>query len=234
MTEKIQTSLDVDTKKAKADALSAGLWKALWVAVAVCVLWFAIEAGFHLYQRPAKLDARVAELETKLAILEASETELTEMLKATLESEKNLAPVAQRIQELIQLSTHLPMMALPQKANITQSPDSSGGPALSERVVREIKKIGEQLIRIQVVGDVQDVAMTPAAQSLIHQQLRMHLLSARLAWLSKMPAATRVDLQEAEKLLAKHYQVQAPAVVTMQKLLGDLQKEIAQPQQKGQ
>ena len=234
MTEKIQTSPDIDVKKARADALSAGLWKALWVAIAVCILWFAIEAGFHLYQRPAKLDARVAELETKLAILEASETELTEMLKATLESEKNLAPVAQRIQELIQLSTQLPMIALPQKAIMAQNSESSGVSPLSERVAKEIKKIGEQLIRIQVVGDVHDVALTPAAQGLIHQQLRMHLLSARLAWLSKMPAATRVDLQEAEKLLAKHYQVQAPTVVTMQKLLADLQKEIAQPQQKGQ
>ena len=234
MTEKIQTSPDIDAKKARADALSAGLWKALWVAIAVCILWFAIEAGFHLYQRPAKLDARVAELETKLAILEASETELTEMLKASLESEKNLAPVAQRIQELIQLSTQLPMIALPQKANMAQNSESSGVSPLSERVTKEIKKIGEQLIRIQVVGDVHDVALTPAAQGLIHQQLRMHLLSARLAWLSKMPAATRVDLQEAEKLLAKHYQVQAPTVVTMQKLLADLQKEIAQPQQKGQ
>lgn len=234
MTEKIQTNPDIDAKKARADALSAGLWKALWVAIAVCILWFAIEAGFHLYQRPAKLDARVAELETKLAILEASETELTEMLKATLESEKNLAPVAQRIQELIQLSTQLPMIALPQKANMAQNSESSGASPLSERVVKEIKKMGEQLIRIQVVGDVHDVALTPAAQGLIHQQLRMHLLGARLAWLSKMPAATRLDLQEAEKLLAKHYQVQAPAVVTMQKLLADLQKEIAQPQQKGQ
>jgi len=38
-----------------------------------------------------------------------------------------------------------------------------------------------------VVGDTKDIALTPAAQDLVRQQLRLSILSARMAWLSNMP-----------------------------------------------
>ena len=39
MTTELNTAPVGNSKKAKSDALSHGLWKALWIAVAVCVLW---------------------------------------------------------------------------------------------------------------------------------------------------------------------------------------------------
>jgi uncharacterized protein HemX len=88
-----------------------------------------------------------------------------------------------------------------------------------------IQGLGDQLMRIQVVGDVKDVAMTPAAQDLIRQQLRLHFLSARLAWLSQLPQATKDDLIQADKLIAKHFQAQASSVVQIQKNISELRAE---------
>lgn len=220
-------------KTVKSDALTQGLWKALWIALAVCVLWLGIEGGFRLYHRPAKLDARVAELETQLAAITAHESELDQVLKGSLEAERALAPTAAKIAELINRLPQLPMNALPtpaSQASVSTSPATS----LSQKVLKEIQGMGDRLVRIQVVGDVKDVTLTPAAQDLVRQQLRLHLVSARMAWLSRMPNVCKEDLVQAEQLLSKHYQAQAPAVVAMQKALADLKADMTNQQsQKG-
>ncbi|QWD80187.1 uroporphyrinogen-III C-methyltransferase [Polynucleobacter sp. MWH-Spelu-300-X4] len=220
-------------KTVKSDALTQGLWKALWIALAVCILWLGIEGGFRLYHRPAKLDARVAELEAQLAVITAHESELDQVLKGSLEAERALAPTAGKIAELINRLPPLPMNALPtpaSQASVSTTPATS----LSQKVLKEIQGMGDRLVRIQVVGDVKDVALTPAAQDLVRQQLRLHLVSARMAWLSRMPNVCKEDLVQAEQLLSKHYQAQAPAVVAMQKALADLKADMANQQsQKG-
>ena len=220
-------------KTVKSDALTQGLWKALWIALAVCILWLGIEGGFRLYHRPAKLDARVAELETQLAAITAHESELDQVLKGSLEAERALAPTAAKIAELINRLPQLPMNALPtpaSQASVSTSPATS----LSQKVLKEIQGMGDRLVRIQVVGDVKDVTLTPAAQDLVRQQLRLHLVSARMAWLSRMPNVCKEDLVQAEQLLSKHYQAQAPAVVAMQKALADLKADMTNQQsQKG-
>lgn len=220
-------------KSVKSDALTQGLWKALWIALAVCILWLGIEGGFRLYHRPAKLDARVAELEAQLAAVTAHESELDQVLKGSLEAERALAPTAAKIAELINRLPQLPMNALPTPASQAPTP-SAPATSLSQKVLKEIQGVGDRLVRIQVVGDVKDVALTPAAQDLVRQQLRLHLVSARMAWLSRMPNVCKEDLTQAEQLLTKHYQAQAPAVVAMQKALADLKADMANQQsQKG-
>ena len=214
------------SKSAKSQALTRGLWTALGIAFVVSVLWLGIEGGIRLYHRPAKLDTRVAELESRLASVQLQENQLQEVLKGSLESEKILAPVAGKLAELISKVGQLPMNALPSSSTLETArvAESKGW---ADRIFQEIKKIGDRLVRIQVVGDTKDVALTPAAQDLIRQQVRLHLVSARLAWLSRMPQVCKDDLQAVDQLLAKHFQAQAPAVVSMQKALADLQKEIA-------
>ena len=220
-------------KTVKSDALTQGLWKALGIALAVCILWLGIEGGFRLYHRPAKLDARVAELEAQLAAITAHESELDQVLKGSLEAERALAPTAAKIAELINRLPQLPMNALPtpaSQASVSTAPATS----LSQKVLKEIQGMGDRLVRIQVVGDVKDVTLTPAAQDLVRQQLRLHLVSARMAWLSRMPNVCKEDLVQAEQLLSKHYQAQAPAVVAMQKALADLKADMTNQQsQKG-
>ena len=220
-------------KSVKSDALTQGLWKALWIALAVCILWLGIEGGFRLYHRPAKLDARVAELEAQLAAVTAHESELDQVLKGSLEAERALAPTAAKIAELINRLPQLPMNALPTPASQVPTP-TAPATSLSQKVLKEIQGMGDRLVRIQVVGDVKDVALTPAAQDLVRQQLRLHLVSARMAWLSRMPNVCKEDLVQAEQLLSKHYQAQAPAVVAMQKALADLKADMTNQQsQKG-
>jgi uncharacterized protein HemX len=224
-----------DTKQAQSEALGKGLWKALWIAMAVCVLWLGFEGGIRLYHRPAKLDARVAELETQLAKVVQHEAEINLALKSSLENQKNLAPVAIKIDAMINQISQLPMLAAPALAP-TSTQSVAVNQSLSDKIFKAIQSLGDQLVRIQVVGDVKDVALTPAAQDLVRQQLRLHLLGARLAWLSQMPQMTQEDLNQAEKLLAKHFQAQSKGVVEMQKNLSELRAEIAKSQtmKKGQ
>lgn len=228
----------VNTKTAKqvqSEALGKGLWRALWIAIAICLVWLVIEGGFRLYHRPAQLDGRVAELEAQLAKVLTQEAEINLALKSSLENQKNLAPVANQLNQLLSQVAQLPMNALPVAAAPVIASTAST-PTVIQKIMSAIQGLGDQLMRIQVVGDVKDVAMTPAAQDLIRQQLRLHFLSARLAWLSQLPQATRDDLVQAEKLIAKHFQAQASSVVQIQKNISELRAEVSKsiPVNKGQ
>ena len=222
-------------KQAQSEALGKGLWRALWIAIAICLVWLVIEGGFRLYHRPAQLDARVVELEAQLAKVLTQEAEINLALKSSLENQKNLAPVANQLNQLLSQVAQLPMNALP-VAGAPAIASTAGTPTVVQKIMSAIKGLGDQLMRIQVVGDVKDVAMTPAAQDLIRQQLRLHFLSARLAWLSQLPQATRDDLIQAEQLIAKHFQAQASSVVQIQKNISELRTEVSKstPVNKGQ
>ena len=219
----------VNTKTAKqvqSEALGKGLWRALWIAIAICLIWLVIEGGFRLYHRPAQLDARVEELEVQLSKVLTQEAEINLALKSSLENQKNLAPVANQLNQLLNQVSQLPMNALP-VAGTPVIASTAGTPTFVQKIMSAIQGLGDQLMRIQVVGDVRDVAMTPAAQDLIRQQLRLHFLSARLAWLSQLPHATRDDLMQAEQLIAKHFQAQASSVVQIQKNISELRAEVS-------
>jgi len=222
-------------KQAQSEALGKGLWRALWIAIAVCLVWLVIEGGLRLYHRPALLDARVVELESQLSKVLMQDAEINLALKSNLENQKNLAPVANQLNQLLNQVAQLPMNALPVAAAPTVT-SNTGNQTVIQKIMSAIQGLGDQLMRIQVVGDVKDVAMTPAAQDLIRQQLRLHFLSARLAWLSQLPQVTKDDLTQAEKLIAKHFQAQASSVVQIQKNINELRTEISKsiPMSKGQ
>jgi hypothetical protein len=228
----------VNTKTAKqvqSEALGKGLWRALWIAIAVCLVWLVIEGGFRLYHRPAQLDARVVELEAQLNKVLTQNAEINLALKSSLETQKNLVPVTNQLNQLLNQVAQLPMNSLPVAAAPAIASTAST-PTVVQKITSASQGLGDQLMRIQVVGDVKDVAMTPAAQDLIRQQLRLHFLSARLAWLSQLPQATRDDLMQAEKLIAKHFQAQASSVVQIQKNISELRAEVSKsiPVNKGQ
>jgi hypothetical protein len=222
-------------KQAQSEALGKGLWRALWIAIAICILWLMIEGGLRLYNRPAQLDARVVELEAQLSKVLTHEAEINLALKSSLENQKNLAPVANQLNQLLNQVAQLPMNALPIATTPTFKSNAETQTVI-QKIMTAIQSLGDQLMRIQVVGDVKDVAMTPAAQDLIRQQLRLHFLSARLAWLSQLPQASRDDLIQAEQLIAKHFQAQASSVVQVQKNISELRTEVSKsiPMSKGQ
>jgi uncharacterized protein HemX len=129
----------------------------------------------------------------------------------------------------------LPMTALPAPASqaivLDNQPET-----FVKRIFKHIQLLGDKLVRVQVVGDVKDVALTPAAQDIVRQQLKLHLVSARMAWLSNMPHVCKDDLHQAQALLAKHFQAQSSPVVAVQKNLTDLHAEVSKAAQmkKGQ
>ena len=228
MTAELNNAPVSNSKKAKSDALSQGLWKALWIAIAVCILWLGFEGGIRLYHRPAQLDGRVAELEAKLASVMAHEADLEAVLKGNLEAEKVIAPVAAKMTAVLNQVNQLPMTALPVPQAVTPSA-SPKAPNLTDKVFSAIQRMGDQLVRVQVVGDIKDIALTPAAQDLVRQQLRLSILSARMAWLSNMPQVAKEDLTQAQQLLTKHFQAQSTAVINVQKMLVDIQADISKP-----
>lgn len=216
-----------DSKKAKSEALGKGLWKALWIAIAICILWLILEGGALLYQRPAVLDARVSELEKKISAVEGLDIKLESSLQRSAESQKLLVSVASKMSEMLNSVGTLPMTALPSPSlPPSLMADESQKNNWLKRIIDQIQQLGDRLVRVQVVGDVKDVALTPAAQDLIRQQLKLHLLSARMAWLSNLPQASKVDLNQAQALLAKHFQPQASSVVSFEKALIDLKAEV--------
>jgi len=216
-----------ESNKEKSEALGKGLWKALWIAIAICILWLIIEGGFRLYQRPAILDARVSELEKKISAVESLDTKLESSLKRSSESQKALVSVAGKISEMLNSVPTLPMTALPvQSSGLSMIADESQKSPWLKRVFDQIQLLGDRLVRVQVVGDVKDLALTPAAQDLIRQQLKLHLLSARIAWLSDLPQTCKDDLNQAQVLLAKHFQAQASSVVKFEKALIELKAEV--------
>ena len=118
------------------------------------------------------------------------------------------------------------MNALPVAEGAGNS-SNAGNHSLARKIMLAIQGVGDQLMRIQVVGDVKDVAMTPAAQDLIRQQLKLHFLSARLAWLSQLPHVSKDDLLQAEKLIAKHFQAQEDSVAQAQRNISELLAEVS-------
>ena len=200
----------------------------MWIAIAVCILWLGFEGGIRLYHRPAQLDGRVAELEAKLASVMAHEADLEAVLKGNLEAEKVIAPVAAKMTAVLNQVNQLPMTALPVAQAVTPSA-SPKAPNLTDKVFSAIQRMGDQLVRVQVVGDIKDIALTPAAQDLVRQQLRLSILSARMAWLSNMPQVAKEDVTQAQQLLAKHFQAQSTAVINVQKMLVDIQADISKP-----
>jgi uroporphyrin-3 C-methyltransferase len=121
----------------------------------------------------------------------------------------------------------LPMTALPAPSSSPElKVDESQKSPWLKKIFDQIKLLGDRLVRVQVVGDVRDISLTPAAQDLIRQQLKLHLLSARMAWLSNLPQTCRDDLNQAQTLLAKHFQPQASSVISFEKALIDLKAEV--------
>lgn len=225
MTSESKDQSLIESKKAKSDALGKGLWKALWIAIAICILWLILEGGLRLYQRPAVLDARVSELEKKIITVENLDTKFESSLKLNSESQKALVSVASKMSEMLNSVGSLPMTALP-SPDSTVIVDASQKSTWLNQVLEQIKLLGDRLVSVQVVGDVKDVALTPAAQDLIRQRLKLHLLSARMAWLSHLPQTCKDDLNQAQALLAKHFQPQAASVISFEKALIDLRAEV--------
>ena len=102
--------------------------------------------------------------------------------------------------------------------------------AVGEQVLTPILNVFKDLVKVQIIDDPQmrsaavGLAVGPAAQSLVRQELRIYLLSARQQTLLGMPKEALDELTEARLIATKNFAVTNLDVVNF--LLGLDQVEV--------
>ncbi len=164
----------------------------------------------------------------------------TETLKAlpTLD----MAGVALRIDNVIAQIDTLPMLSderpaapnMPQRAPRVKAPGKPGAPPLpdtfAERVQDTWRAWGDemwseirQLIRVRSVDVPESLMMAPTQSYFLRENLKLRLLNARLALLSRNEEAFRADLIAAQDALVKYFDTRARSTQTAQALLRQVQ-----------
>ena len=80
-----------------------------------------------------------------------------------------------------------------------------------------------QLIRVRTVENPESMLLAPEHAYFLRENLKLRLLNARMALLSRNEAAFRADLLAAQEMLARHFDTRAGATRTVQALLRQLQ-----------
>lgn len=80
-----------------------------------------------------------------------------------------------------------------------------------------------QLIRVRTVDSPEALMMSPTHAYFLRENLKLRLLNARMALLSRNEAAFRADLLAAQEALAKYFDTRAKQTQTVQQLLRQVQ-----------
>lgn len=183
------------------------------------------------------LDARIArhDAKTLLAPLRAALASDREKLMAA--RSLDIAAIAATLERLVIDLDSLPQLALrkpmlsPAKSgtvsgtvsdtmtNSTPTTVTLSLPSWQEIADRLMAKISE-IVRVRRVDDPRAILLTPEQSSLMVERLRLRLLSARLALLSRQEAIFLQDIAQTQQLLAQIFDPQDSRVVAYQQLLG--------------
>jgi uncharacterized protein HemX len=99
--------------------------------------------------------------------------------------------------------------ATPVSAGAPSAPVAAGG---GQRLLDWLNAEFGALIRVRVAPTPQALLLDPTQQQLLRQQFTLRLLAARLALDARDGVRFRADLTEAQALLARYFDAQAPAV----------------------
>jgi uroporphyrin-3 C-methyltransferase len=78
-----------------------------------------------------------------------------------------------------------------------------------------------ELVRVSRIDSPDAVLLAPEQSFLLRENLKLRLLNARLALLSRQVPSARADLQAVETSLRKYFDVQSPEVKQAMGLLSD-------------
>lgn len=92
-------------------------------------------------------------------------------------------------------------------------------PSWQEIADRLMAKISE-VVRVRRVDDPRAILLTPEQSALMAERLRLRVLSARLALLSRQEAIFLQDINQAQQLLPQIFDAQDPRVASYQQMLG--------------
>ena len=185
------------------------------------------------------LDARIArhEAKTLLAPLRAALASDREKLMAA--RSLDIAAIVTTLDRLVIDLDSLPQLALrkpmlgPTKSEQAvgasgtasappSTPEPTSGlsiPTWQEIADRLMAKIAE-VVRVRRVDDPRAILLTPEQSSLMAERLRLRLLSARLALLSRQEAIFLQDIAQAQQLLTQIFDPQDSRVLGYQQMLG--------------
>ena len=189
------------------------------------------------------LDARIArhEAKTLLAPLRAALASDREKLVAA--RSLDIAAIVATLDRLVldldvlpQLALRKPMLGSAKSGTVSDTkpsvsdtvPDTATDaatragltiPTWQEIADRLMAKIAE-VVRVRRVDDPRAILLTPDQSSLMAERLRLRLLSARLALLSRQEAIFLQDIAQAQQLLTQIFDPQDSRVVAYQQMLG--------------
>lgn len=185
------------------------------------------------------LDARIArhEAKTLLAPLRAALASDREKLVAA--RSLDIAAIVATLDRLVldldvlpQLALRKPMLGSAKSGTVSDTKPSVSDtatdaatragltiPSWQEIADRLMAKIAE-VVRVRRVDDPRAILLTPDQSSLMAERLRLRLLSARLALLSRQEAIFLQDIAQAQQLLTQIFDPQDSRVVAYQQMLG--------------
>jgi uroporphyrin-3 C-methyltransferase/uroporphyrinogen III methyltransferase/synthase len=80
-----------------------------------------------------------------------------------------------------------------------------------------------QLIRVRTVDTPEALMLSPSESYFVRENLKLRLLNARLALLSRNEGSFRDDLASAQQMLARYFDTKARSTVSVQGLLRQVQ-----------
>jgi len=116
------------------------------------------------------------------------------------------------------------------KAGAAAKAPAPEAPGLGQRMTRtwqgwshEMWDDIRQLIRVRTVETPDALMLSPSESYFVRENLKLRLLNARLALLSRNEGSFRDDLTDAQQMLAKYFDTRARSTVAVQGLLRQLQ-----------
>ncbi len=177
------------------------------------------------------LDARIARQPAKEKLVPVRLALAADRQRLMAAGALDLNEAAMQIEAIILDIDSLPLISSPVPLKSVQSDAERaavelGFPSLKDIVAGLQSRLAE-LIRIRRVENPEAVFLTPEQGALVTERLRLRLLSARLALISRQDKVFALDIAQAEKILRDVFDPQNSKVIGHKKTLESL-KALAQ------
>jgi uroporphyrin-3 C-methyltransferase/uroporphyrinogen III methyltransferase/synthase len=155
----------------------------------------------------------------------------------------DLTGIAVRLDALVAQIDQMPLLSDAKPAVVAPAPKSKlASPAPSDAKVSEdwrgvvlerwnswssdLWNEIRQLVRVRVVGTPEALLLSPGEAFFARENLKLRLLNARLALLSRNDAAFRSDLAEADRALVRYFEIRSRQTQAGRELIKQLQESV--------
>jgi len=155
----------------------------------------------------------------------------------------DLTGIAVRLDTLVAQIDQMPLLSDEKPAVVAPAPKSKLAPQTSADVKAASDWRGvlferwnswssdlwneiRQLVRVRVVGTPEALLLSPGEAFFARENLKLRLLNARLALLSRNDAAFRSDLAEADRALVRYFEIRAKQTQAARDLIKQLQESV--------